>query len=138
MDVAGDELAIRGVVEDVINSVSPDSLMAHVIELSQYPGGEPRSRYVQREECLTEAKVYIMDRLREPGGCPWDREQTHQTLKPYLLEESYEALEAIDQEDYRELCGELGDVLLQIVFHAQIASEAASTSSTNRVRSSAV
>ena len=67
--------------------------------------------------------VGVMARLRGPDGCPWDREQTHATLKPYLLEEAYEALEAIDARNDDELCGELGDVLLQVVFHAQIASE---------------
>ena len=67
--------------------------------------------------------VEVMARLRAEDGCPWDREQTHESLKPYLLEEAYEMLEAIDQGDDRELCKELGDVLLQIVFHAQIASE---------------
>jgi tetrapyrrole methylase family protein/MazG family protein len=67
--------------------------------------------------------VEVMARLRGPGGCPWDREQTHASLKPYLLEETYEALEAIDQGHDRELCSELGDVLLQVVFHAQIAAE---------------
>ncbi len=67
--------------------------------------------------------VEIMRRLRAPGGCPWDREQTHTSLKPYLLEECYEALEAVDSHDPRKLCAELGDVLLQIVFHAQVAAE---------------
>ena len=67
--------------------------------------------------------VAIMARLRGPAGCPWDRQQTHTTLKPYLLEEVYEALEAIDAADDAELCKELGDVLLQVVFHAQIAAE---------------
>ena len=67
--------------------------------------------------------VAIMARLRGPDGCPWDREQTHATLRPYLLEEAYEALEAIDAADDAELCKELGDVLLQVVFHAQIAAE---------------
>ena len=67
--------------------------------------------------------VDVMKRLREPDGCPWDREQTHRSLKPYMLEEVYEALEAIDAEDDSELCKELGDVLLQVVFHAQIADE---------------
>ena len=65
----------------------------------------------------------VMARLRADDGCPWDREQDHRTLKPYLLEEAYEALEAIDAGDDGELCKELGDVLLQVVFHAQIASE---------------
>ena len=67
--------------------------------------------------------VAIMAHLRGPNGCPWDRKQTHATLKPYLLEETYEALEAIDAEDDAELSKELGDVLLQVVFHAQIAAE---------------
>ncbi|NKB66468.1 MAG: nucleoside triphosphate pyrophosphohydrolase [Candidatus Latescibacteria bacterium] len=67
--------------------------------------------------------VDVMARLRAPDGCPWDREQTHETLKPYLLEEAYEVLEAIDEADDTELCAELGDVLLQVVFHAQVASE---------------
>lgn len=65
----------------------------------------------------------IMERLRLPDGCPWDREQSHQSLKPYLLEESYEVLEAIDQGDMHKLADELGDLLLQVVFHAQIAKE---------------
>jgi tetrapyrrole methylase family protein / MazG family protein len=66
----------------------------------------------------------IMERLRAPGGCPWDREQTLATLRPYLLEETYEVLEAIDDGDPREHCEELGDLLLQIVFQAQLANEA--------------
>lgn len=65
----------------------------------------------------------LMARLREPGGCPWDREQTRETLKPMLVEESYEVLHALDAEDPRELREELGDLLLQIVFHARIAEE---------------
>jgi len=67
--------------------------------------------------------VEIMAQLRAPNGCPWDREQTHQTLRSYLLEETYEALDAVEREDWQGLCEELGDVLLQIVFHAQIAAE---------------
>ena len=62
-----------------------------------------------------------MKTLRAPGGCPWDRKQTHQTLRPYLLEETYEALDAIDRGDLDALPGELGDVLFQVVFHAEIA-----------------
>lgn len=68
--------------------------------------------------------VRLMNTLRSPRGCPWDREQTHDTLKPFLLEESYEALDALDRRDFADLCGELGDVLFQCVFHAQIAAEA--------------
>jgi tetrapyrrole methylase family protein/MazG family protein len=66
----------------------------------------------------------IMATLRAPGGCPWDRKQTHESLKPYLLEETYEVLETIDQGNSRKLKEELGDVLLQVLFHSQIAAEA--------------
>jgi tetrapyrrole methylase family protein / MazG family protein len=68
--------------------------------------------------------VEIMARLRAPEGCPWDREQTHASLRPYLIEESAEVLEAIELNDKRLLCEELGDLVLQVVFHAQLASEA--------------
>lgn len=67
--------------------------------------------------------VAIMRKLRSPDGCPWDREQTLATLKPYLLEESYEVLEAIDRKDWPGLCEELGDLLLQPVFQARIAED---------------
>jgi MazG family protein len=64
-----------------------------------------------------------MTRLRAPGGCPWDREQTFDTIKPYTLEETYEVLEAIDARDWGELTGELGDLLLQVLFYAEMAAE---------------
>ena len=67
--------------------------------------------------------VQLMARLRAPDGCPWDRKQTHESLKPYLVEEAYEVLEAIDHTDVRRLREELGDVLLQVIFHAQIGTE---------------
>jgi MazG family protein len=67
--------------------------------------------------------VEIMAKLRGPGGCPWDREQTFDTIKPYLLEETYEVMEAIDARNWRELADELGDLLLQSVFFAQMAKE---------------
>ncbi len=67
--------------------------------------------------------VRVMARLRGPDGCPWDGEQTHSSLRQYLLEETYEALEAIEQQDWARLADELGDVLLQVVFHSQLASE---------------
>src|SRR5271170_3246080 len=70
-----------------------------------------------------ERAVQIMARLRSPGGCPWDREQTFDTIKPYTLEETYEVLEAIDNRDWPELTGELGDLLLQVLFYSQMASE---------------
>ncbi|MCD6187707.1 MAG: MazG family protein [Desulfuromusa sp.] len=69
------------------------------------------------------ALVEIMATLRSPTGCPWDQKQTPETLKPYILEEAYELLEAIDNKDTTEICDELGDLLLQVVFIAQIFSE---------------
>jgi len=76
-------------------------------------GDEPGARLI--------ALVEVMDRLRT--GCPWDARQTHQTLAPYLVEETYEALEALEGEDPAALREELGDVLLQVVFHARVAAE---------------
>ena len=70
-----------------------------------------------------ERAVAIMARLRAPGGCPWDREQTFDSIKPYTVEETYEVLEAIDNRDWDELTGELGDLLLQVLFYAQMAKE---------------
>jgi tetrapyrrole methylase family protein/MazG family protein len=67
--------------------------------------------------------VDLMVRLRAPGGCPWDREQTFDTIKPFLLEETYEVMAAIDARDWKELTGEIGDLLLQAVFFSQMASE---------------
>jgi uncharacterized protein YabN with tetrapyrrole methylase and pyrophosphatase domain len=64
-----------------------------------------------------------MARLRAPGGCPWDREQTHSTLRTYLIEEAYEVLDALDSRDDSKFAEELGDLLLQVLFHAQIAAE---------------
>ena len=65
----------------------------------------------------------VVARLRAPGGCPWDREQTHESLRPYLLEETYEVLEAIDSGDTAKMKEELGDLLLQVAMHAEIATE---------------
>jgi XTP/dITP diphosphohydrolase len=67
--------------------------------------------------------VAVMDRLRSPGGCPWDAQQTHASLMPYLLEEAYETYDALERGDLEHLREELGDLLLQIVFHARISSE---------------
>ena len=65
----------------------------------------------------------VMDQLRSPGGCPWDAEQSHQTLIKYLLEESYEFVDAVDEEDRQAMREELGDILLQVYFHSRIAQE---------------
>jgi tetrapyrrole methylase family protein/MazG family protein len=67
--------------------------------------------------------IDLMAALRAPNGCPWDRKQSHESLKPYLLEEAYEVLDAIDHHDRAKLPEELGDVLLQVLFHSQIAAE---------------
>jgi ATP diphosphatase len=70
-----------------------------------------------------ERAVSIMARLRGPGGCPWDREQTFDSIKPYTVEETYEVLEAIDNRDWNELPAELGDLMLQVLFYSQMANE---------------
>ena len=70
-----------------------------------------------------ERAVGIMAKLRAPGGCPWDREQTFDSIKPYTLEEAYEVIEAIDNRDWEELTGELGDLLLQVLFYSEMAQE---------------
>lgn len=72
---------------------------------------------------LFEELVAVQARLRAPGGCPWDREQTHLTLRTYLIEEAYEVLDAIEQASDPELAEELGDLLLQVLFHADLARE---------------
>ncbi|MGL5017313.1 MAG: MazG nucleotide pyrophosphohydrolase domain-containing protein, partial [Luteolibacter sp.] len=66
----------------------------------------------------------IMHRLRAPGGCPWDAEQTHESIVPNLIEEAYETVDTIQRGDYEHLREELGDLLLQVVFHSEIAEEA--------------
>lgn len=91
-----------------------DGLLAHVPD-----GPVPSS---QRGVRLLDL-VKVMARLRGPGGCPWDAEQTHQTLARHLLEETHELLEAIDADDQDSIRDELGDVLLQVVFHAQMAAD---------------
>jgi ATP diphosphatase len=83
-------------------------------------GTEGRAR---RAAAALRRLVRITDHLRSPAGCPWDREQTHESLRAHLVEETYEVLETIDRGDVHALVGELGDVLFQCVFHAQIAAE---------------
>jgi len=82
-----------------------------------------------------EGLLEIMDRLREPGGCPWDREQTYSTLRGYLLEEAYEVAQALDDGDEPALCEELGDLLFQIVFLSRIGKENRSFTADDVVRS---
>lgn len=78
---------------------------------------------MQKESYSFEDLLEIMKTLRSPNGCPWDREQDHDSLKKYFIEETYEVLEAIDLKSPKKLCEELGDVLLQVIFHAAIAEE---------------
>ncbi len=99
--------------------------LAHLDQ--QEPNGE-RVLYLPASDVLTNGRTIqsvqqIIARLRAPGGCPWDREQTHQSLTRYMIEEAYEAVEAIETAGPAELAEELGDVLLQILLHAQIAEE---------------
>lgn len=88
------------------------------VDETRTPGGEASA------EALFGRLVAVMERLRGEGGCPWDREQTRESLKPYVVEEAYEVLEAIDEGDAAKLREELGDLLLQVVFQAQVAREA--------------
>jgi len=87
------------------------------------PPRRPRSRPATRVGPAFEKLVAVMARLRAPNGCPWDREQTHATLRTYLIEEAYEVLDALDGTDDPKFAEELGDLLLQVLFHAQIANE---------------
>jgi MazG family protein len=81
-----------------------------------------------------EKLVAVQKLLRDPGGCPWDREQTHHTLRTYLIEEAYEVLDALDSGDDEKFAEELGDLLLQVTFHSQIASEAGRFSVSDVIR----
>jgi len=78
---------------------------------------------MERKKADIEKLVQLVERLRGENGCPWDREQTRETLKPMLIEEAYEVLDALDSEDPAELKDELGDLLFQVIFHSQIAYE---------------
>ncbi len=81
----------------------------------------PSSVFLSRHRFVLNDLILIMDKLRAPQGCPWDRIQTHSTLRPYLVEEAWECVAAIEQNDTDHLCEELGDLLFQIVFHSAIA-----------------
>ncbi|MCW4027656.1 MAG: nucleoside triphosphate pyrophosphohydrolase [Candidatus Bathyarchaeota archaeon] len=78
---------------------------------------------MEKREDYFQKLVELMDTLRSPGGCPWDIEQTRETLKPMLIEEAHEVLEALDSNDPDALCEELGDLLFQVIFHSRIAKE---------------
>ncbi|CUU58721.1 XTP/dITP diphosphohydrolase [Parafrankia irregularis] len=119
-----------GQVAWLLDPVSPNTVDRALLAAVDYTGVDRLARVDQliatRElpgSALLDA-VAVMDRLRSPGGCPWDAEQTHTSLAPYLLEEAYEAYQAIEDGDLTELREELGDVLMQVLFHARVAAEA--------------
>src|ERR1035438_1604560 len=89
------------------------------------PTGKTPSSFIAsdpaRAASLFEQSVAIMARLRAPGGCPWDREQTFDTIRKYTLEEAYEVFDAIERRDFPHLAEELGDLLLQVIFYAEMA-----------------
>jgi MazG family protein len=109
-------LSTFGIDRTVSRAVSPSQRVLNTTEWKGNWMATPGERF--------DALVEIMRRLRAPDGCPWDREQTLQTLRPFLLEETYEALDAIDREDRDDLREELGDLLFEVVFLARIAEEA--------------
>ena len=135
-DLSGRDLTI-GVIGNPLSDFPGLPLFLHALEALDIPTqivpGMPRATLaaplsipllplpIGASHFSFEALVEIMGRLRL--GCPWDKEQTHRTLMPYLLEETYEVVEAIEADDLDSLCEELGDLLLQIVFHAQLGSE---------------
>jgi len=96
--------------------------MVHRARLEQ--SRRRKKRGSSRAGKLFQDLIALQKRLRAPSGCPWDREQTHETLRPFLVEETYEVLDALDARDSHKFASELGDLLLQIVFHAELASEA--------------
>lgn len=104
-----------------------DALAAELSRIAGGPGPVPAVEVIVGSHDVPGARlldvVAVMDQLRSPGGCPWDAEQTPQTLAPYLLEECHEALEAIEQGNVPDMLEELGDVLLQVVFQARIAAD---------------
>lgn len=105
------------------NFVGGFSALGHNSPSYIFGRGQLMSRGFQEAGEKFEALVQVMSRLRAPGGCPWDRKQTFDTIKSYLLEETYEVMDAIDARDWRELAEELGDLLLQPVFLAEMAAE---------------
>lgn len=124
------EEATAGDGRTVVWVLGPDGdprLTGELASLSTRPGPFPELELLPGSYDLPGARlldlVRVMDRLRSPGGCPWDAEQTHTSLVTYLVEESYELVEAIEDGDREALVEELGDVLLQVLFHSRVAEE---------------
>ena len=120
-------LHARALGGETVVWLAPDAELVRAVGLRSVRGGAPvelvHGSYDPPGARLLDV-VAVMDRLRSPGGCPWDAEQTHTSLMPYLLEEAYEAYAALEDGDPVDLREELGDVLLQVVFHARLAQEA--------------
>jgi XTP/dITP diphosphohydrolase len=121
-------LHARALAGETVVWLAPEPDLVRAVGLRSVRGGAPvelvHGSYDPPGARLLDV-VAVMDRLRSPGGCPWDAEQTHTSLMPYLLEEAYEAYAALEGGDLADLREELGDVLLQVVFHARLAEEAA-------------
>ena len=118
----------RALAGETVVWLAPDPDLVRAVGRAAVTGGAPvelvHGSYDPPGARLLDV-VAVMDRLRSPGGCPWDAEQTHASLMPYLLEEAYEAYAALEDGDLVDLREELGDVLLQVVFHARLAEESA-------------
>ena len=123
-----DALHARALAGETVVWLAPDADVVRAVGRGSVRGGAPvelvHGSYDPPGARLLDV-VAVMDRLRSPGGCPWDAEQTHTSLMPYLLEEAYEAYAALEDGDLVDLREELGDVLLQVVFHARLAEEGA-------------
>ena len=121
-----EDLHARALAGESVVWLAPDAELVRAVGLRSVTGGAPvelvHGSYDPPGARLLDV-VAVMDRLRSPGGCPWDAEQTHTSLMPYLLEEAYEAYAALEDGDPVDLREELGDVLLQVVFHARLAEE---------------
>ena len=129
---AGTAAALRAAgwhVEDVADTAAaqarPDGVVLLTDDAAAVPGAEVVDGAPEPPGARLLDVVRVMDTLRSPGGCPWDAEQTHASLRGYLLEEAHEAYDAIVDDDAAAMREELGDVLLQVVFHARVAAEAA-------------
>lgn len=123
--VDADVLRARAAAGETVVWLGPDDALLRVAsEAGDVPVEVVQGSYDPPGARLLDV-VAVMDRLRSPGGCPWDAEQTHASLRSYLIEEAYEAYQAMEDDDPVGLREELGDVLLQVVFHARIAQESA-------------
>lgn len=118
-------LHVADVADATVAQARPDAVVLLTDDAADAAGAEVVEGAPEPPGARLLDVVRVMDRLRSPGGCPWDAEQTHASLRGYLLEEAHEAYDAIVDDDPAAMREELGDVLLQVVFHARVAAEAA-------------